>query len=74
MAPDPAFVPNGCPFLCKNSSGGDPGPKGMAKAPITGAISIPEVQMKKFHVYRAASALSAVVAVVVASGAASKFF
>jgi predicted component of viral defense system (DUF524 family) len=33
-----------------------------------------EVQMKKFHVYRAASALSAVVAVVVASGAASKFF
>ena len=30
--------------------------------------------MKKFQVYRAASALSAVVAVVVASGAASKFF
>jgi hypothetical protein len=29
--------------------------------------------MKKFHVYRAASALAAVVAVVVASGAASKF-
>ena len=29
--------------------------------------------MKKFHIYRAAAALSAVVAVVVASGAASKF-
>jgi hypothetical protein len=29
--------------------------------------------MKKFHVYRACSVLTAVVAVVVASGAASKF-
>lgn len=29
--------------------------------------------MKKFHVYRACSVLAAVVAVVVASGAASKF-
>jgi hypothetical protein len=30
--------------------------------------------MKKFHIYRAASALSALAAVVVASGAGSKFF
>lgn len=30
--------------------------------------------MKKFYVYRAAAALSAVAAVVVASGAGAKFF
>lgn len=32
-----------------------------------------EVQMNKFHIYRACSALAAVAALVVASGAGSKF-
>lgn len=38
-----------------------------------GAEMYTEVQMKKFYVYRACSALAAVATVVVASGAGHKF-
>ncbi len=38
-----------------------------------GARLYMEVQMTKFHMYRACAALSALAAVVVASGAGSKF-